>query len=124
MRDKREKGYHKLLVWQKLKDFIQLVYALTDKLPDNENFGLRPQMRRAVVSVISNLVEGYLKTSAKHKISFLEISITSLMELEAQGEVCRILNYWSDKEYEIFDGKRGECAYLLFRYAQAMKSSR
>ena len=63
MRDKKEKGYHKLLIWQRLKEFIKLVYALTEILPKSEEFGLKPQMRRAVVSVISNFVEGYLKLS-------------------------------------------------------------
>lgn len=121
MRDKREKGYHKLLLWQRLKEFIKLVYFMTNKLPKSEEFGLKPQMRRAIVSVISNFVEGYLKTSKKHKISFLEIAHTSLLELEAQGEICFILNYWTDKDYQQFDDKRGEIAYLLFRYSSAIR---
>ena len=99
MRDKKEKGYHKLLIWQRLKEFIKLVYALTEILPKSEEFGLKPQMRRAVVSVISNFVEGYLKLSTKHKKSFMEIANTSLLELEAQAEICRILEYWTEDEY-------------------------
>lgn len=122
MRDKKEKGYHKLLLWQRLREFIKLVYQLTSKLPKSEEFGLKPQMRRAVVSVISNFVEGYLKTSNKHKVSFLEIANTSLMELEAQGEICNILGYWSEAEYMLFDEKRGEIGFLLFRYGRAIKS--
>lgn len=120
MRDKKEKGYHKLLLWQRLKEFIKLVYFLTDKLPKSEEFGLRPQMRRCIVSVISNFVEGYLKTSKKHKSSFLEIANTSLLELEAQGEICRILDYWKEEDYNLFDQKRGEVAFLLFRYKNAI----
>lgn len=121
MRDKGEKGYHKLLLWQRLKEFIKLVYFLTNKLPKSEEFGLKSQMRRAIVSVISNFVEGYLKASKKHKASFLEIAKTSLLELEAQGEVCRILDYWSEEDYNNFDQKRGEVAFLLFRYTNAVK---
>lgn len=121
MRDKREKGYHKLLLWQRLKEFIRLTYRLTDKLPKTEEFGLKPQMRRAIVSVISNFVEGYLKTSKKHKISFLEIAQTSLLELEAQGEICLILDYWTIENYDLFDQKRGEVGYLLFRYKSVIK---
>mgnify|MGYP001614587140 CR=1 FL=1 len=123
MRDKREKGYHKLLLWERLKEFIKLVYSLTDKLPPSENFGLKPQMRRAIVSVISNFVEGYLKTSKKHKASFMEISNSSLLELEAQGEICRILDYWKEEDYSLFDEKRGEVAFLLFRYRSAISKS-
>lgn len=62
VRDKREKGYRRLLLWQRLREFAKLVYFLIDKLPVSENFGLKPQVRRAVVSIISNFVEGYLKT--------------------------------------------------------------
>ena len=50
-------------------------------------------MKRAIVSVLSNFVEGYLKKSKKEKIRFMEISETSLLELEAQGEICLILEY-------------------------------
>lgn len=117
VREKKEKGYHKLILWQRITELIKLVYFLTDKLPKSEEFGLKPQMRRAVVSVVSNFVEGYLKISQKHKLSFLEIAKTSLLELEAQAEICRILNYWSEKDYEIFELKRGEVGYLLFRYS-------
>ena len=123
MRDKKEKGYHKLLLWERLREFIKLVYLLTDKLPPGENFGLKSQMRRAVVSVISNFVEGYLKTSKKHKVSFLEIANTSLLELEAQGEICRILDYWKEEDYDLFDLKRGEVGFLLFRYKEATSRS-
>ena len=122
MRDKGEKGYHKLLLWSRLKELVKLVYALTDKLPQSENFGLRPQMRRCIVSVISNFVEGYLKTSKKHKISLLEIANTSLLELEAQGEVCRILEYWTENDYALFEQKRGEVGFLLFRYKKALSN--
>lgn len=60
MIDKTTKSYHKTIVWQKLKDLLLITYKLTDKLPKSEEFGLKPQMRRAVVSAISNFVEGYL----------------------------------------------------------------
>src|SRR3972149_8187676 len=116
MRNKKEKGYHKLLLWKRLKEFLKLVYKLTDKLPKSEEFGIKSQMRRAIVSVISNFVEGYLKRSKKDKIRFIEISETSLMELEAQGEISRILDYWSEKDFLEFDEKRGEIAYLMYRY--------
>lgn len=120
-RDKREKGYHKLLLWQRLKDFIKLTYHLTERLPKSEEFSLKTQMRRAIVSVISNFVEGYLKRSAKDKLRFIEIAQASLMELEAQAEICRILNYWTEEEYSAFDSKRGEIAYLIFRYASQIR---
>ncbi|CAN5122479.1 hypothetical protein BH11PAT1_BH11PAT1_2290 [soil metagenome] len=121
VRDKTEKGYHKLILWQRFKELVILVYTLTEKLPKSEQFGLIPQMRRAIVSVLSNFVEGYLKTSKKHKYNFLEIANASLNELEAQGEICRILEYWTEEDYILFDEKRGEVGYLLFRYMQSVQ---
>lgn len=78
-------------------------------------------MRRCIISVVSNFVEGYLKHSKKDKTRFLEIALTSLQELEAQGEICRILNYWNEEDYELFDKKRGEIGFLLFRYSSKLK---
>ncbi len=119
--DKSSKGYHKLIVWQKLRDLLLATYNLTNKLPKSEDFGLKSQMRRAVVSSISNFVEGYLKKSKKEKLHFLEIAETSLLELEAQSEICLILKYWSEEEYQQFDKKRSVASYFLYRYRISIK---
>ncbi len=116
VRYKKDKGYHKLILWTRLKEFLKIVYDLTELLPEREKFGLVSQMQRAIISVISNFVEGYLKRSIKEKLHFIEIAETSLMELEAQGEACFILSYWKDVDYHMFDSKRSEVAYLLYRY--------
>lgn len=121
MVDKTVKGYHKLILWSKLKELLLLTYKLTEKLPKSEEFGLMPQMRRAIVSVISNFVEGYLKGSSKDKNRFMEIAVTSLMELEAQSEVCLMLRFWKNEDYEIFDKKRSEVGYFLYRYRLSLK---
>ena len=114
--DKSRKSYHKLIVWQKMRELLLLTYRLTKKLPSSERFGLISQMRRAVVSVISNFVEGYLKRSRKEKLHFMEISKTSLLELEAQSEICLILKYWSKDDYLTFDEKRSKVGFFLYRY--------
>ena len=116
MGDKEQKSYHKTIVWQKLKDLLLITYKLTDKLPKAEEFGLKSQMRRAVVSAISNFVEGYLKKSTKEKLHFMEISQTSLLELEAQAEICLILSYWTEQDYEQFEEKRSLAGYFLHQY--------
>ncbi len=119
--DKSNKGYHKLLLWQKLQGLLLETYRLVDKLPKSEEFGLKSQMKRAIVSVISNFVEGYLKSSKKEKHHFLEIAQTSLQELEAQSEICLILGFWTDKEYQDFDNKRREASYFLYRYKLSIR---
>ena len=116
MSNKQEKSYHKTILWQKLKDLLLITYKLTDKLPKSEEFGLKSQMRRAVVSTISNFVEGYLKRSAKEKSHFMEIAYTSLLELEAQSEICLMLSYWTEMEYEQFEEKRALAGYFLHQY--------
>ncbi len=121
MNNKELKSYHKLILWQRFKELLKLTYELTDKLPRSEEYGLKSQMRRANVSVISNFVEGYMKRSIKEKQHYLEISETSLLELEAQSEICLMLNYWKNPDYESFDSKRGEVGYLLFRYRSSVK---
>lgn len=113
---KEEKGYHKLILWKKLTELISITYQLTSILPSSEGFGLISQMRRAVISVLSNFVEGYLKSSIKEKLHFLEIAETSLFELEAQAEICLLLCYWTQENYDAFESKRKEAAYFLFRY--------
>lgn len=114
--DKKTKGYHKLILWQKLRELLVITYKLTEKLPKSEDFGLKSQMRRAVISTISNFVEGYLKASKKEKLYFLETAVTSLLELEAQSEICLILGYWTNEEYVTFDKKRSIASYFLYRY--------
>lgn len=111
-----KKSYHNLILWEKFKELLLLTYELTTKLPDSEKFNLISQMRRAVVSVISNFIEGYLKSTTKNKLHFMEISETSLMELEGQSEVCLMLRYWTEAEYASYDKKRSEAAYFLYRY--------
>lgn len=116
MYQKSEKSYHKLIVWKRMMELVKLTYELTKLLPGEEKFGLISQMRRAAVSVISNFVEGYFKRGIADKQRFLEISETSLLELETQSEVCLTLFYWSQEVYEKYDKKRAEVGYLLRRY--------
>ncbi len=71
--DKTEKGYHKLLVWQRFRELLLITYCLSDKLPKSEEFGLKSQMKRAIVSVLSNFVEGYLKKALKRSFVFLKL---------------------------------------------------
>jgi four helix bundle protein len=111
-----EGGYKKLIVWQEAKELVVLVYKLTKNFPKSEEFGLKSQMRRAVISVMSNIAEGWLRRSRKDKLHFLEISEGSLLELESQAEVCLEVKYWDQKKKEIFNKQKDKVAYLLFRY--------
>ncbi|MFZ1292214.1 MAG: four helix bundle protein [Melioribacteraceae bacterium] len=86
-------SHKKLEVWKLSKTLIKQIYQLTDKFPIEEKFNIISQMRRAVVSVSSNIAEGMSRNSVQEKRRFLEISRSSLIELDTQIEVCFELNY-------------------------------
>lgn len=76
------KSYTELLVWQEAKALVKEVYLLTYDLPDSEKFGLTSQLKRAAVSVPTNIAEGIGRNTSKDAIQFLSIAKGSLNELE------------------------------------------
>lgn len=88
--------YKDLIVWQKAMELVVLVYAFVKNLPREELYGLSDQMRRAVVSVPSNIAEGYMRGSKKEFSHFLTIAMGSCAELETQIELCKRLGFCSD----------------------------
>lgn len=77
---------------------LKLVYALLEKFPQREQFALSSQLRRAVVSVPSNIAEGNGRFSAKDRLRFFEIAYGSLMEVFCQIKIARELDYISETE--------------------------
>lgn len=71
-------------VWKKSMDLVETIYKLTQKFPESEKFGLTSQMRRAAVSIPSNIAEGSARKGDKELIHFLHIALGSLSELETQ----------------------------------------
>ena len=67
-------GFEKLIVWQKSIELAKIIYSITSKFPRNETYGLSSQIQRAVVSISSNIAEGYVKYSPKEQIKFSEIA--------------------------------------------------
>ena len=109
-------GYRNLVVWLEAKNLTILTYKLTSKFPRNEEFGLISQMRRASVSVMSQIAEGWLRKSKKDKLRFLEISEGSLLELENQAVIATEVGYLRSEDYKEFDLQRGKVSYLLYNY--------
>jgi len=85
--------YRDLLVWQKAIELAILVYRLSEAFPRTEIYGLRSQIRRASVSVPSNIAEGYGRGSRKEYLQFLFVAQGSLKELETQTILSQRLNY-------------------------------
>ncbi len=92
--------YRNLKVWQKAMELTLEIYSLVRRLPKEETYCLSDQMRRAAVSVPSNIAEGHGRASHKDFINFLSISRGSLLELETQLEICNRLKYFDVRQSE------------------------
>lgn len=92
------KTYKELIVWQKSIDLVKELYALSSTFPENEKFGLTSQIRRASISIPSNIAEGWGRFSRPNYIQFLRISRGSLFEVETQLIIAKELNYINDCE--------------------------
>jgi len=91
-------SFKDLIVWQKSADLTVLVYKYTDNFPRSELNGIVNQIRRAVVSVSSNIAEGFKRSHKKEKIQFYNIAFGSISEVESQIEISEKLNYINNEE--------------------------
>ena len=86
-------SYRELIVWQKSMDMVEEIYRLVKRLPKEETYALSDQMRRAVVSIPSNIAEGHGRNSEKEFARFLSIAQGSRAEIDTQVEICLRLGY-------------------------------
>ncbi len=93
-------NFEKLETWQKAINFADLVYAVSRHFPDAERFGLTNQMRRAAVSISSNIAEGSARNSKNDYARFLEIATGSLFEVVSQSFVGRRQGFISKTDFE------------------------
>jgi four helix bundle protein len=87
-----------LEVWKKSMDLVESIYKLTQTFPDTEKYGLTSQMRRAAVSIPSNIAEGAARKGDKELMHFLYISIGSLSELETQYLIATRLGFVTNED--------------------------
>jgi four helix bundle protein len=93
-------SFEKLEVWQNAQTFVVLIYDITSKFPDEEKYGLASQMRRASVSVSSNIAEGSSRHSLKDQIRFTEIAYGSALEVYCQLKISLALKFLSEIEFQ------------------------
>ena len=93
-------SFEKLDVWQKSKSFSVLIYKITKDFPSDEKFGITNQLRRASVSIASNIAEGISRISYKEQARFSEIAFGSLMEVLNQIIISKELGYLEVEDYE------------------------
>lgn len=106
-------SFEKLEVWKESISLTKNIYSLTDSFPANENFGLTSQLRRATISITSNLAEGTARKSNKDKAHFITISYSSAMEVLNQLIISKELNYVSEKDYILVRKKLEKITNML-----------
>jgi len=96
-----EKSHKRLEVWQKSLQLAKLVYDVTKNLPADEKYGLVSQMRRAAISIPSNIAEGAARQTNKDAIQFFVIARGSLSELDTQLDLTKILSLISEEDFKV-----------------------
>ena len=112
-----------MIVWQRAHQLALLIYALTEKFPKGEIYGLTSQVRRASVSVAANIAEGYGYGRKGQTGRFLDIAQGSLSEVEYFLILSLDLKYISQEEYDKAEALRAESGFLLYRLQQSIKKS-
>jgi four helix bundle protein len=106
-------GYRKLIAYQKAKEVVKRTYKLLKKFPKEEQYAMCDQLRRASISITSNIAEGMNRYSVKDKNHFLEMAYGSLMEVSSQFEIAEELGYISNEDRLSMDKLIEEEARLL-----------
>ena len=92
-------SFEKLEAYQLSREYVRLIYRLSECFPAKEDYALTSQIRRAAVSVTSNIAEGTSRSSQKDKVHFLEIAYGSLMEMYCQLQIAVDLNYITEADF-------------------------
>jgi len=116
-------GYRKLIAYQKAKEVVKRTYKLLKKFPGEEKFAMCDQLRRASVSITSNIAEGVNRFSVKDKARFIEIAYGSLMEVSSQFEIAEELGYITAADRLSIDQLIEEDARLLSGLLNSYKPS-
>ena len=116
-------GFRDLRVYQTSKDFVKTIYGLLSTYPPNEQYALCDQLRRASVSVPSNIAEGMSRLSDKEKVHFIEISYGSLMEVLCQMEISKEMNYVTEEQMKDIENQITIIAKQLSKLRATLSNS-
>lgn len=105
--------YQELIVWQKAFSLVLQVYKATADFPDSEKFALQSQIRRASISIPSNIAEGSKRGTKKDYMSFIRVAQSSGAELETQLLLAKELSYISKKDYMVLEKNLSEIMKIL-----------
>ncbi|WP_422104248.1 four helix bundle protein [Winogradskyella sp.] len=106
-------SFEKLDVWQESIALVKIIYSLTESFPIDEKFGLTSQLKRATVSISSNLAEGTSRATPKDKAYFTTISFSSVMEVLNQLIISKDLGFISENDYILARNKIEKITNML-----------
>ena len=112
------RSYRNLDIWQKSLEILRLVYDLSNKFPESEKYGLTVQIKRAVVSISSNIAEGAGRERDKEFFYFLNIAYGSSYELQTQLIICHRLNFISVEVIEPLLSKLEEVQKMIYVFKE------
>ena len=116
-------GYRKLIAYEKAKEIVKHTYKLLKKFPTEERYAMCDQLRRASISITSNIAEGINRFSVKDKSHFIEMAFGSLMEVSSQFEIAEELGFITAEDKLSMDKLVDEEARLLSGLLNSYKPS-
>lgn len=119
---KYEFSFEKLEVWKESVNLTKLIYIVTSEFPEHEKFGLISQLRRASISISSNLAEGTSRNTNKDKAHFTTLAFSSLMEVLNQLILAKELNFISAEKYDKLRIEIGKISRMLNALRKAQLS--
>ena len=115
-------SFKDLNTWKEAHKLVLITYKVTKEFPREELFGLISQLRRAVISITSNIAEGFSRQTYKDKLHFYSMSLGSLTELENQFIASKDLNYISQEKFNFIENQIIVTSKLLNGLIKASKS--
>ncbi|TSE10744.1 four helix bundle protein [Aquimarina algiphila] len=115
--------FRNLIIWQKSMELVTRIYIETKTFPKEELYGLTSQIRRASVSIPSNIAEGYGRMGKNDYLRFLNIAISSLFELQTQLEIGKNLSFLQENNFNILFEDTREIERMLVSYIKKIKDS-
>lgn len=116
-------NFEKLDVWQKAMDFADLVYKYTRSFPADERFGLTNQLRRAAISISSNISEGSSRSSKTDFARFVEIAAGSIFEVTSQTFVARRQSFLTEEQFRHLYTNAEELSRMLSGLRKSLLST-
>lgn len=117
------KSYKELIVWQKSFKLVLEIYRITKKFPKEELYVLTSQIRKCVISISSNIAEGYSRRSRKEYIQFIRIAFGSAIELETQLLIAKELKYLHPNDFKKVNDLLVEVLKMLNQFIKSLEKT-